>query len=229
MQSVIVYGGRGALGAAIVNFFKQQAWRVISIDIAANTSADHSITVSPDHDLPQQGQHVQSQLAAFLQGSQVDAVLCVAGGWQGGNAKSADFLTNADLSIKQSINTSIIAANLAALHMRQGGLLALTGAVPALDGTPGMIGYGMAKAAVHQIVKSLAMDGSGVEGNVVGILPVTLDTPGNRAGMPGADTSSWTPLDEVAQLLYKWADAQDKCESGRLYKIITENAVTRIE
>jgi dihydropteridine reductase len=36
------------------------------------------------------------------------------------------------------------------------------GAKPALAGTPGMIGYGMAKAAVHQLVKSLAAKKSGL-------------------------------------------------------------------
>ena len=71
-----------------------------------------------------------------------------------------------------------------------GGLLVLPGAKPALGGTPGMMGYGLAKAAVHQLVKSLASTGSGLPDNVnvVGILPVTLDTPMNRKFMPGADT-----------------------------------------
>ena len=54
----------------------------------------------------------------------------------------------------------------------------------------GMMGYGMAKAAVHQLVKSLATSGSGLPDTccVAGILPVTLDTPMNRKFMPGADT-----------------------------------------
>ena len=38
----------------------------------------------------------------------------------------------------------------------------LSGAKPALAGTPGMIGYGMAKAAVHQLVKSLSCPKSGL-------------------------------------------------------------------
>lgn len=81
------------------------------------------------------------------------------------------------------------------------GLVALTGALPALAGTPGMIGYGMAKAAVHQLVKSLADKSSGVSetSTVVAILPATLDTPNNRKFMPNADTSTWTPLDTIAQ------------------------------
>ncbi|KAI8322812.1 NAD(P)-binding protein [Martensiomyces pterosporus] len=229
MSSVIVYGGRGALGAAIVRYFKQQSWKVISVDLLENPEADHSVTVSPGQDLSAQGHEVAQGISPLLDGAKVDAVLCVAGGWQGGNAASASFLKSADQSIQQSINTSLIATSLAANHLRQGGLLALTGAVPALGGTPGMIGYGMAKAAVHHLVSSLAAQDSGVDGRVVGILPVTLDTPQNRAGMPGADFSSWTPLEEVAELLYKWSSGQAACDSGRLYKIVTENSLTKVE
>jgi len=53
------------------------------------------------------------------------------------------------------------------------GLLSLTGALAAEQGTPGMIGYGIAKAAVHQLVKSLASNGSGLPSGAVvtAILP----------------------------------------------------------
>lgn len=64
-----------------------------------------------------------------------------------------------------------------------------------------MIGYGMAKAAVHQLTSSLAAKNSGLpeDSLVVAILPVTLDTPMNRKWMPNADTSTWTPLDFVSK------------------------------
>lgn len=67
--------------------------------------------------------------------------------------------------------------------------------------TPGMIGYGMAKAAIHQLTKSLAGDDSGLpSGSLsVAILPITLDTPMNRKWMAGADFSTWTPLEFVAK------------------------------
>jgi dihydropteridine reductase len=64
-----------------------------------------------------------------------------------------------------------------------------------------MIGYGMAKAAVHQLTKSLAAENSGLPPNSlsVAIVPVTLDTPMNRKWMPNADFSTWTPLEFVAE------------------------------
>jgi len=67
--------------------------------------------------------------------------------------------------------------------------------------TSGMIGYGMAKAAVHQLTKSLAAENSGLPPSSlsVAIVPVTLDTPMNRKWMPNADFSTWTPLEFVAE------------------------------
>lgn len=64
-----------------------------------------------------------------------------------------------------------------------------------------MIGYGMAKAAVHHLTKSLAGKDGGLPNNsvAVAILPETLDTPMNRKWMPKADTSKWTPLTFVSK------------------------------
>ena len=66
---------------------------------------------------------------------------------------------------KQSVWSSTISAKLANKHLKTGGVLVLPGAEPALQGTPGMIGYGMAKAAVHQLTKSLAAPKSGLPEN----------------------------------------------------------------
>ena len=65
----------------------------------------------------------------------------------------------------------------------------------------GMIGYGMAKAAVHQLTKSLGGDESGLPAaaTALALLPVTLDTPMNRKWMPKADFSTWTSLEFVAR------------------------------
>ena len=102
---------------------------------------------------------------------------------------------------RQSIWSSLISASIAAQHLKTGGVVTLTGAKAALEGTPGMIGYGMAKSAVHHLTKSLAGADSGLPENslVVAILPITLDTPMNRKWMPKADFTTWTPLEFIAE------------------------------
>lgn len=141
------------------------------------------------------------QISNVLKGDKLDAIICVAGGWAGGNASHKDFIKNSELMWKQSVWSSIIAASIAAHHLKEGGFLSLTGAKAALAETPGMIGYGMAKAAVHQLTKSLASKDSGLpkDALVASILPITLDTPMNRKWMPNADTTKWTSLEFVAE------------------------------
>ena len=126
-----------------------------------------------------------------LNGDKLKAIVCVAGGWAGGNAASegllgsgvgcviqhntaqmnippffftflsfffllpftrpqfyqlrADLAATTELMFKQSVWTSVVSAQLAAHHLAPGGTLVLTGALAAREGTPGMIGYGMAK------------------------------------------------------------------------------------
>lgn len=64
-----------------------------------------------------------------------------------------------------------------------------------------MIGYGMAKASVHHLTKSLSNNGSGLPANstTVCIVPEMLDTPMNRKWMPKADKSTWTSLEFISK------------------------------
>ncbi|XP_055539038.1 dihydropteridine reductase [Wyeomyia smithii] len=226
---VLIYGGRGALGAACVQHFKNNNWWISCIDLAENEAADVNIVVNRDDDWIAQEKNVLSKVESSLNGDKLDAVICVAGGWAGGNA-SKDLAKNADLMWKQSVWSSAISATVGANYLKSGGLLALTGANPALSGTPGMIGYGMAKAAVHQLTKSLAGKDSGLPDNslVVSILPVTLDTPMNRKWMPTADFGTWTPLEFVADLFLKWTKGESRPTNGSLVRLITKESKTEL-
>ena len=186
---VIVYGGRGGLGVVVVNHFKASGHWVLSVDIGPNEAADANVLVSLSAGWVDQEQGVCQGVEAALEGGKVEAIINVAGGWAGGNAANPDWVKNADLMWKQSVWSSAISASLASKHLKEGGLLVLPGAKPCVGGTPGMMGYGMAKAAVHQLVASLGTEGSGLPAGAcaVGMLPITLDTPMNRKFMPDAD------------------------------------------
>jgi len=229
MKRVFVYGGKGALGAACVTQFKALNWWVGSIDMAENDTADANIIVNRDANWVEQETTVLAKVESALNGERLDAVICVAGGWAGGNAKK-DLAKNADLMWKQSVWTSTISAAIGANYLKPGGLLALTGANPALKGTPGMMGYGMAKAAVHQLTKSLAGKDSGLPDDslVVAILPITLDTPMNRKWMPNGDFSSWTPLEFIADSFIKWTNGECRPENGSLLQVVTKDSITNM-
>ena len=124
---------------------------------------------------------------------------------------------------ESSLKTSVVAARIAATELSPNGLLLVPGSAACAGPTPWAISYGAVKAGVHHLVKSLAAQGSGLpEGaKVVGIAPVMLDTPANRNSMPEADYSTWTPLEEVAEKVFRWASAAEPVASGAVYRIST--------
>jgi len=234
-KHILVYGGSGALGSSCVSYFREHSYNVINIDFTENAKAQKNVLVGKrETSWAEQEEFVHKQVADCLAGSsaKLDAIFCVAGGWAGGNAADKDMIGNADLMWKQSVWSSAIAATLAAKYLRSKGTLILTGATPAYDGgTPGMIGYGMAKAAVIQLTKSLAVKQSGLpeEAFVCCIMPETLDTPNNRKYMPDGDVSKWTPLGEITKKLLAWTEEQERPKSGSLIKILTRDHVTQFQ
>lgn len=71
----------------------------------------------------------------------------------------------------------------------------------ALDHGAGSAVYNASKAAALALFDSLAADlaGSGVRVNSV--LPSIIDTPANRAAMPGADFARWPKADDIARVV----------------------------
>ncbi|CAG8448237.1 6086_t:CDS:2 [Ambispora leptoticha] len=224
---VLVYGGSGALGNGVVSLFSSQNWIVTSVGTRPNKQATHNIVVSLDTSLEQQGEQVLRESNEYLKGEKYAAVLCVAGGFEMGNAAHKDFLKNSDLMLKKSLWSSLISARLAAHQLQEGGLFTVTGTA-GLRATPGFIGYGVAKAGVHQLVHSLASPKSGLPAKtkVVGLLPKMIDTPNARESSPNADFSSHTPIETLAQRLYNWATGKIPVPHGKLVEAITTKGET---
>nr|XP_023966458.1 dihydropteridine reductase isoform X2 [Chrysemys picta bellii] len=180
---VLVYGGRGALGAKCVQYFRAKHWWVASIDLAENEEANASVVVKMTDSFTEQADQVTADVGKLLGEQKVDAILCVAGGWAGGSAKAK-----------------------------------------------WMVGYGMAKGAVHQLCQSLAGANSGLPSGsaALAVLPVTLDTPMNRKSMPDADFSSWTPLEFLAETFYDWITGKNRPSSGSLIQVVTTGGKTEL-
>src|SRR5262249_51248592 len=74
--------------------------------------------------------------------------------------------------------------------------------------------YSASKAAVVSLIKTVAIENKdlGITANV--ILPGTIDTPANRAAMPGADTSTWVTPESIASLILWLAGDAGKDVTG---------------
>ncbi|CAG8544273.1 30449_t:CDS:2 [Gigaspora margarita] len=227
---VIIFGGSGELGSSLVSLFKKQNWVVTSVGTRQNSEATQNIIVPIDDSLEIQGEKVLNQSTEQLKADNAekyDAILCVAGGFVMGNLVDKEFLKKSELMIKKSLYSSLVASQLAAHQLKEGGFLMLTG-VAGLKGTPGFIGYGVGKAGVHQLVKSLSGKGSGLPKNakVVGLCPSTIDTSPNRKAMPNADFSNFIPLETLTQRVFDWTTGAVPIENGNLVEVITKNGQT---
>lgn len=178
-----------------------------------------------------QSLQVQQELEKIIKNETLDAIVCVAGGWAGGNLKSDDVIEKTEAMWIASVQSAVLSARIAAKHMAEGGLLILPGAFSAIQPTPGMIGYGIAKASIHHLVKSCAENGSGMPKNskTIGIMPTTLDTEMNRISMPNANFSNWTSLDELSERIAEWIEGKSTPKNGSLIKIETKSGKTNYE
>lgn len=154
-------------------------------------------------------------------------MLCAAGGWAGGSLKADthELVASVEKMIQMNFQTALASSHIAAKFLKSGGVVMLTGANAARAGTPGIVGYGISKAATHQIAQSLKDTLSSA--CIFTILPITLDTPANRAGMPNSDTSTWTPCSEIANNALSFLTQPDsRPASGTMFLVETKDNIT---
>ena len=81
---------------------------------------------------------------------------------------------------KMNVQSAVISSHIAVNQLKSKGLFILTGALSIypLQGTPSMIGYGMSKAATHQLLNSISDTFHEKNRNdcAIGILPNIIDT-----------------------------------------------------
>ena len=89
----------------------------------------------------------------------------------------------------------------------------------AVEASAGAAAYAAAKAGLHALVATLAKEvgASGATANAV--LPSVIDTPQNRAAMPGAKFDTWVEPAKVAALLAFLASDAAATTSGALIPI----------
>ncbi|MDN5928760.1 MAG: SDR family NAD(P)-dependent oxidoreductase [Hyphomicrobiales bacterium] len=204
-KNVVVTGGTGALGQAVVaRFLKAGAICHVPSRKAADRPAswgDGQVSIVPDIDLTDEG----------AVGRFYDAVpalwasVHLAGGFAMApvaDTSRDDFLRMMEMNAA----TVFICCRAAAGNMRKtgkGGRIVNVSARPGLDPRKGggMSAYAASKAAVIAITLSLAEELKNDRILVNAVAPSTIDTPANRDAMPNADTSKWLTPKAAAEAI----------------------------
>jgi len=208
-RSVIVTGGTGALGRAVVDAFLAAGDRVCVpwvVRQEAETMADHPRLQLVGVDVAE-----EAGAAALVKAAGAVVVLVNGvGGFAGGSPHHETDLDIWDRLYRINVRTAaaMCRAVLPGMLERAGGAIVNVASRAALDCPPGIAAYSAAKAAVVALTRSLQNEvaGSGIRVNAV--VPTTIDTPANRAAMPDADFATWTPPGEIARVI-RWLTSDE--------------------
>lgn len=212
METVVVAGGTGALGAAVTAEFLESGWRVVvpgrteeSLARLGRHPALNPIVADP---FDPAGTADVVALAAADESAPLTAVVNLVGGFAAGakvhETPIDDFETILRLNLRPAY--LMIQAVLPHLLAAGGGSIVCTSGGAALRPFSGAAGYITAKAGVLAFADALHAEYAALGIRVNTILPGTIDTPANRAVMPEADFTKWTPTARIATVIRTLVD-----------------------
>ena len=204
-KSLLVLGGNGNLGRAMVNSFKMKNWKCLSVDFTENSQADSNLVLDKYESLQSQLPLMYKQTSAFSK--EFDSILCVSGGFQIASIRDEDVLEKYLEIDRSCFQSALLAGHLSTKFLGPNGMLMFTGAAAVFEGPVNFAyGYAMSKAATHHLALQMAERTEIPENStVVTILPQIIDSEQNRFDMPDADHKTWAPPDKIADLVRGWA------------------------
>jgi NAD(P)-dependent dehydrogenase (short-subunit alcohol dehydrogenase family) len=224
---IIVTGAAGNVGSALAALLASRGARVAAVDTAgdrlqavtAGLQGTGHLALS-DYDLTDPAA-TDALVAKVLETcGRLDAVGTTVGGFA--MAKLADAgLEQWDAMFSLNVKTTWNIFRAAAPPMRKAGRGALVaiGSAAGLKGSGEMAAYSATKSAVMRLTESLADELRADRIRVNAVLPTTIDTPQNRAAMPGADASRWVKPSEVAEAMAFLLSDQASGVTGALLQV----------
>jgi NAD(P)-dependent dehydrogenase (short-subunit alcohol dehydrogenase family) len=210
-QVVLVTGGSGNLGGAVVQAFHATGAHLVVPDRQPDRLAvlfpglvdtkDHYLAGLVDLTQPEDvARLVDATLERF---GEIDVLVNTVGGYRAGAPPHETSLETWDFMLDLNARTAFITSRavIPAMLRRGRGKIVNTAARSALAGGANEVAYSVSKSAVARLTESLAAAYKKNGINVNAILPGTIDTPQNREAMPNADHSRWVKPEAIAQVI----------------------------
>jgi NAD(P)-dependent dehydrogenase (short-subunit alcohol dehydrogenase family) len=218
MNHVVVTGGTGALGAAVVEGLLARG-ATVHLPIMEAALPAHLPWRDRVHAVPGVSLEREDDVVKFYAGlPAVWASIHLVGGFAMAPVTETSL---ADFEKQWRLNTAtcFLACREAVRSMKTGGRIVNVAARPAVTPTPGMIAYATAKAGVAALTQALAAEvlSQGILVNAV--LPSIIDSAANRAAMPKADHASWPKAAQLAETIAFLASEQNALTTGTLVPV----------
>jgi NAD(P)-dependent dehydrogenase (short-subunit alcohol dehydrogenase family) len=203
-MGVLVAGGTGALGAAVVRELLEAGYDcaatwIVDVELERGRAefGDRANFIRADLTDPGDADRAVAALP------DLEAVVDLVGGFASGPLVHETSPEEFDRMMRLNLTPAINLAHAAMPRLveRGGGAFVAVSARPALKPFAGASAYVTAKAAVLAFVQALDADyrSKGIRANA--ILPSVIDTPANRRDQPDADFSRWVQPAEIARVV----------------------------
>ncbi len=218
-RTVVVTGGTGALGRAVVGRLLELGAEVRVPWIRRDELADFPFATAVT--LVETDLTDEAAVGALYEDLSPWASIHVAGGF----AMAPVTETSADdvLDMFRLNALSCLLCCREAIRVmrrtRSGGRIVNIGARPAVTPTGGMVAYSLSKAAVTSMTLSLAEEVKSDGILVNAVLPSIMDTPANRKAMPEVNHATWPKVEEVAATIVWLASEANALTSGALVPV----------
>jgi NAD(P)-dependent dehydrogenase (short-subunit alcohol dehydrogenase family) len=210
-RSVIITGARGNLGAAVARAFLATGANLVLVDHATHRLEQSfaALADSPNHlllggvDLGDEAAVARVVTATVERFGAVDVLVHTVGTWRGGQPVHEAALSDWTFLQETNLRTTLLAVRAVLppmLAQRRGKIIGI-GARTGLAGEAQVAAYSATKAAVLRLLESVSAEVKASGINVNAILPSIIDTPQNRAAMPGADYSRWVAPAALADVV----------------------------
>jgi NAD(P)-dependent dehydrogenase (short-subunit alcohol dehydrogenase family) len=224
---VVVTGGTGDLGSAVVTALRAvgavcHVTNMVAAELPAYAHRnDSGVHITTGLDLAD-----EAAVQRFYAGlPPLWASIHLAGGFAMSPVAETSAVAFADQFQMNALSAFLCsAAAIRAIRARtdpgpggtKGGRIVNVAARPGLEPRlgSGMVAYATAKAAVAAMTQALAQETSGEEIWINAVAPSILDTPANRAAMPGEDHTSWVAPSAVAEVIAFLASPDNRVTRG---------------
>jgi NAD(P)-dependent dehydrogenase (short-subunit alcohol dehydrogenase family) len=200
-RTVLITGGTGGLGRAVVAEFAGAGWRVVVLDLREAELEGATVVQADLGDRDAVARGVAA--AAADDRAPLRAVANLVGGFAADQpvADTPVEVFEAQFALNLRPGYLVTQAALPRLVAAGGGALVYVSSRSALQPFAGASGYCASKAAVLTFAQVVAREhaGDGIRANAV--LPQMIDTPANRASMPPEQHGDLTPPADIAAVV----------------------------
>jgi len=207
-KTVVITGGTGGLGTALVRRLVAQDYRIAVTYLLPDEAQGFETEFEVDEEKVMltrvdctNAEAVNSYVKEVAdRWGEIHGLCSLVGGWAGGRDVEETDDVRFERMLDLNLRSAFYAVRAMVPHLKEAGWgrILLVGSRGAVDNPEAQAAFNISKAGVAALGQSVAteLDGTGVTANV--LVPSVIDTPATRRSLPYADYVDWPTPDEIA-------------------------------